>query len=130
MTSYIIPVPPLIPEDLEVSSFQVTRPKVIKGTVTQATSVTTGVTLNAASGVITMFSATTAAGASDSFVVTNSYVGSVSQILACVQDYSGTTGLPVVIVDNLNDSGTFTVTLQNVGNAALNGVVKVGFMVV
>ena len=130
MTSLNIPTPPLIPGDLEVSAFQVTRPKVIKDTVTQLTSVTTGVTLNAASGVVTMFTATTAADASSSFTGTNSYVGVGSQLIVCVQDYSGTTGLPTVIVDNISNAGTFVITLNNVGNAALNGIVKVGFMVI
>ena len=130
MTSLNIPTPPLIPGDLEVSAFQVTRPKVIKGTVTQLVDPSTAVVLNAAAGIVTMFTSTLAANTSSSFTVTNSYVGADSLLIVCVQDYSGTTGLPSVIVDNISNAGTFVITLHNDGNAALNGIVKVGFMVI
>jgi len=130
MTSYIIPAPPLLPGDSEVSAFQVTRPKVIKDTVTQLVDPSTAVVLNAAAGIVTMFTSTLAASGFQAFTVTNSYVGVGSQLIVCVQDYSGTTGLPSVIVDNISDAGTFVITLKNVGNAALNGIVKVGFMVI
>ena len=130
MTSYIIPVPPLLPGDSDVSAAQITRPKVIKGAVTQLTSITTGVTVNDCAGVITTVSSTLAAGSTTSFVVTNSSIGSDSQILVCVQDYSGTTGLPYAFVDTITNTGTFSVTLMNEGNAALNGILKVGFLII
>ncbi len=127
--SQVIPIPPLIPGDLEVSAFQVTRPKVIKGTVTQLVDPSTAVVLNAAAGIVTMFTSTLAASGFQAFTVTNSYVGAGTIVLASVQDYSGTTGLPGVIVDNIAE-GTFQIVLQNGGSAALNGIVKVSFLVV
>lgn len=129
MTSLNIPTPPLIPSDLEVSAFQVTRPKVIKDTVTQLVDPSTAVVLNAAAGIVTMFTSTLAASGFQAFTVTNSYVGAGTIVLASVQDYSGTTGLPGVIVDNIAE-GTFQIVLQNGGSAALNGIVKVSFLVV
>jgi len=129
MSSSIIPVPPLLPGDLEVSAFQVTRPKVIKDTVTQLVSPATAVVLNAASGIVTMFTSALAAGAFQAFTVTNSYVGAGTIILVSIQDYSGTTGLPNAIVDTIAE-GSFQVVLQNCGTAVLNGVVKVSFLVV
>ena len=129
MTSLNIPTPPLIPGDLEVSAFQVTRPKVIKDTVTQLVDPSTAVVLNAAAGIVTMFTSTLAASGFQAFTVTNSYVGAGTIVLACVQDYSGTTGQPGVIVDNIAE-GTFQIVLQNGGSAALNGIVKVSFLVV
>jgi len=129
MTSLNIPYPPLIPGDLEVSAFQVTRPKVIKDTVTQLVDPSTAVVLNAAAGIVTMFTSTLAASGFQAFTVTNSYVGAGTIVLASVQDYSGTTGLPGVIVDNIAE-GTFQIVLQNGGSAALNGIVKVSFLVV
>ena len=128
MTSLNIPTPPLIPGDLEVSAFQVTRPKVIKDTVTQLVDPSTAVVLNAAAGIVTMFTSTLAASGFQAFTVTNSYVGAGTIVLACVQDYSGTTGQPGVIVDNIAE-GTFQIVLQNGGSAALNGIVKVSFLV-
>ena len=129
MTSLNIPTPPLIPGDLEVSAFQVTRPKVIKDTVTQLVDPSTAVVLNAAAGIVTMFTSTLAASGFQAFTVTNSYVGAGTIVLACIQDYSGTTGQPGVIVDNIAE-GTFQIVLQNGGSAALNGIVKVSFLVV
>ena len=129
MSSSIIPVPPLLPGDLEVSAFQVTRPKVIKDTVTQLVSVVTPVTLNAAAGIVTMYTSVLAASTSVGFAVTNSYVGDGVVVLASIQDYGGSTGLPSVIVTGVS-SGIFQVVLQNNGTAALNGVVKVSFLVV
>ena len=129
MTSLNIPYPPLIPGDLEVSAFQVTRPKVIKDTVTQLVDPSTAVVLNAAAGIVTMFTSTLAANGFQAFTVTNSYVGAGTIVLTSVQDYSGTTGLPSVIVDNIAE-GTFQIVLQNGGSAALNGIVKVSFLVV
>ena len=127
--SQSIPVPPLLPGDSEVSAFQVTRPKVIKDTVTQLVDPSTAVVLNAAAGIVTMFTSTLAASGFQAFTVTNSYVGAGTIVLACVQDYSGTTGQPGVIVDNIAE-GTFQIVLQNGGSAALNGIVKVSFLVV
>ena len=129
MSSSIIPVPPLLPGDLEVSAFQVTRPKVIKDTVTQLVSPATTVVLNAATGIVTMYTSVLAAGAFQAFTVTNSYVGAGVVILVSIQDYSGTAGLPNVIVDNLGE-GSFQVVLQNCGSVALDGIVKVSFLVV
>ena len=127
--SQSIPVPPLLPGDSEVSAFQVTRPKVIKDTVTQLVDPSTAVVLNAAAGIVTMFTSTLAASGFQAFTVTNSYVGAGTIVLACIQDYSGTTGQPGVIVDNIAE-GTFQIVLQNGGSAALNGIVKVSFLVV
>ena len=128
--SQITPIPPLLVSDSEVSAFQVTRPNVTKGTVTQLISVATSVRLDSACGIITMFTSVLAADSSQSFTVNNTYVGTSSQLIVGVQDYSGTTGLPRVIVDNIVD-GAFTVTLQNLGTVDdLNGIVKVSFLVI
>lgn len=127
--SQVIPVPPLIPGDMEVSAFQVTVPKVIKSTVTQLVDASTAVTLNAAAGIVTTFTETVAANGTQAFTVNNSYVGAGTIVLASVQDYAGTTGLPSVIVDNIAE-GSFQVVVQNGGSAALNGVLKVSFLVI
>jgi hypothetical protein len=59
------------------------------GTVTQGTSRTTGVTLNALSGTITLFTTTLAAQTSQSFTFTNSYIAATDLVL--VQHQSGGT---------------------------------------
>lgn len=75
------------------------------GTVTQLTSRTTGVTLNKASGAITLFSTTTAAAQFDSFVVTNSAVAATDTVNVCVKTATGKYVVTVLAVG----AGSFTV---------------------
>lgn len=100
------------------------------GTVTQLTSITTGVTVNATKGVITTVSLTTAASTvAGPFVVTNSKVKSTSVITAKIEYANGKTGFPISIVEAVAN-GSFNVRLINVHTlAALNDVVKIHFIV-
>ena len=129
MSSSTIPIPPLLPGDLEVSAFQVTRPKVIKGAVTQTISNYSTVTLNAASGTITMTPSTITADNSVDFEFINSYIGIGSTLLVSIQNYSGTTGLPNIGLFGTFDGGA-VINLQNSGTTSLNGSVTVSFLVV
>jgi len=97
-----------------------------RGTVTQATSITTGVTLNQRSGVITTVSSTLAADADAAFVVTNSYVKSDSVIvLTCLNTGAGIATAQISAIAD----GSFTVLLANSGNAAFNSTIGVHFLV-
>lgn len=103
-----------------------------KATVTQLTSLTTGVTVNSTAGVITTVTATLAPNATASFVVTNNRVAATSVVVAGVQTYSGTfgtNGIPTVAVSAVV-AGSFTATLANShGTAALDGTVDISFLV-
>lgn len=102
------------------------------GAVTQATSVTTGVTLNSKSGVVTTVALTTAAGASAGpFKITNSTVTAGSVVLVSTEYANGKTGFPVALVEAVA-LGSFNVRLKNIttSSEALNDVVKVHFLVV
>lgn len=100
-----------------------------KGTVTQLTNITTTVVLNQGSGVITTVALNTAAGAvSGPFTVTNSTVLSTSVVLASIEYAAGLTGVPVVNVEGVT-AGSFKLKIGNGGSAALNGVVKIHFVV-
>ncbi len=107
--------------------------KPLHGTVSQATNITTGVTLNYPAGLITTQSASAAANAAHTFTVTNSYVTASSNIRAWIVDYAGTiatNGFPDVIVDNPG-SGSFNIIIVNGhGTNALSGVLKIGFEVI
>ena len=102
------------------------------GAVTQITSLATGVTLNAQSGVITTVSATTAAASTTSFVVTNSAVKSTSAIMLKVDNYAGTyftNGMPIAQVSGIA-AGSFTIVVINThATNALAGILKIGFAV-
>lgn len=96
--------------------------------VTQATSITNGVTVNAEAGVITTVSSTLASNASASFVVTNSKVLASSQVLVSV-NYAGN-GIAYATTSAIAD-GSFTVKLYNVhASAALNAAIGVHFSVI
>lgn len=100
-----------------------------KGTVTQATSITTGVTLNARNGIITTVSSTLAADTEATFTVTNSAVVAGSNVIPSVIYPAASAGTPVVNIGAIAD-GSFTVVLTNVNPSnALNAAVKIGFVV-
>lgn len=99
------------------------------GTVTQLTSITTAVTLNAYNGVITTVSSTLAANATTFFTVNNSDVTAASRILVSAQYDEAATGIVVVTTSDIT-AGSFKVVISNGGNAALNNVVKIHFMII
>ena len=99
------------------------------GTVTQLTSITTTVTLNTFNGVITSVSSTLAANAKTFFTVNNSNVTTTSRIIVSAQYDEAATGIVVLGVSDIV-AGTFKVVISNGGNAALNNVVKVHFMII
>ena len=99
-------------------------------TVTQATSITTGVTINATKGVITTVALTTAASTvAGPFTVTNSKVLSTSIVKVNVEYANGKTGFPVILIEGVA-AGAFKIRLINVHtSAALNDVVKLHFTI-
>jgi hypothetical protein len=100
------------------------------GNVTQLTSITTGVAVEALNGVITTVSSTLAAETKTSFTVTNSLVTTASKILVSVVYDEAATGIPVVGVADIA-AGSFKVVLSNASSAAaLNNVVKVHFLII
>jgi hypothetical protein len=88
------------------------------GAVTQITSRTTGVTLNKATGQITMFSAAGSATAA-TFTVTNSQVAATDTII--VNQSSGT-NLYVLLVTAVT-AGTFNITFYTTGGTATDAPV-------
>jgi hypothetical protein len=97
--------------------------------ITQGTAITSGVTCNAATGVITTVSATLGTQGSASFAVTNSLVHPTSAVIANICNYAGSTGIPSLIVEDVTQ-GSFNMTLHNLSvTAALNGAVKGAFVV-
>lgn len=97
--------------------------------VTQITSITTGVTCNALSGVITTVSQTVAAGAEADIVVTNSQVAATDVVVACIKTHTsaGTFAVTVSAVA----AGQFTLRLTNLdASAAGNNVLVINFFVI
>ena len=100
-----------------------------QGAVTQATSITTGVTCNALSGEITTVSQTVAAAGEADFVVTNSQVSATDVVVACIKTHTsaGTFLVTVAAVA----AGQFTLRLTNLhASAAGDNVLVISFFVI
>lgn len=99
------------------------------GTVTQATSATTVVTIDKVTGRVTTVSQTLAAGAATQFQVNNSAVTSVDGPRVWIQSYTGA-GDPVVDIRSVA-TGAFVVRVRNVhATDALNAAIVIGFHVI
>lgn len=98
------------------------------GTVTQASSITTGVTLNADAGIITTVSSTIAADdSSASFTLTNSFIKATSVIqLQCL---TAGNGAPYAQITSVS-AGSAVIKIFNLSRlAALNNTIKIHFLI-
>lgn len=96
--------------------------------VTQITSITTGVTCNAYSGCITTVSQTVAAGAEADIVVTNSKVAATDIVTACIKTHTSAGAFIVEVVTVA--AGSFTLRLSNLhASAAGDNVLVINFLV-
>ena len=96
--------------------------------VTQLTSISTGVTCNAYSGVITTVSQTVAAGAEAEFTVTNDKVAATDIIVPVIKTHTSQGSFQVGI--NQVSAGSFKVQLTNMhATLAGNNVLVINFVV-
>jgi hypothetical protein len=103
-----------------------------QGAVTQLTSITTAVTLNNPSGVITTVSSTLAGVTATSFTLTNSFITASSIVVASIANYGGTyvtNGIPIVNISGIT-AGSCSIELVNVhASNSLSGILKITFLV-
>ena len=102
------------------------------GTVTQGTSITTGVTLSTTSGVITMYATAISADENIEFTVTNTTVQADSVILLTMQDENTVDNTQLVCATHTIASGSFKITVANTdsGSASSATAVKIHFLVI
>ena len=87
------------------------------GTVTQATSRTTGVTLNKLSGQITLFASTAISGhGSNEFTLTNSFIDATDVVHVCFA--SGLTSAQYGVTVTAVSAGSCKITVSNFSNSA------------
>jgi hypothetical protein len=99
-----------------------------KGTVTQLTSITSGVTLNAPAGIITTATMNMATSASTSFAVANSFVYADSAVLANITNKTGN-GIPLIHVSGVT-RGSFSINVRNLDETnAQTGIMKVAYTI-
>ena len=99
------------------------------GAVTQATSKSTGVTLNKASGQVTMHNASLAAAAVVSFTVTNSAVAATDTINLNLTSGNATAGAYRYWVEGVA-AGSFKIVIENRSAGALGEALVLAFAVV
>lgn len=97
-------------------------------TPTEVTAAGLAATLNGAVGVVTLTGNTTAAGAQETFTITNSSVTAASGILLTVANVGGNDAR-MTLEQVKPAAGSFEVFTQNNGAAALNGDVIISFIV-
>lgn len=96
--------------------------------VTQATSITTGVTCNAYTGVITTVSQTVAGGAEAEFTVTNDKVAATDVVVACIKTH--TSAGEFIVGVSAVAAGSFKLRLTNLhASTAGNNVLVINFLV-
>jgi hypothetical protein len=98
------------------------------GTITQATSKTTTVTLNKLAGKITMNGAALAAAAEVSFTVNNSTVGANDVPVVSVASV-GNAGAYLVSVGSVS-AGSFTITVSNASAGSLSQAIVLNFIII
>lgn len=103
------------------------KPLYNKGTVTQATSITTGVTVNAPVGVITTVVSTLASLGEATFTVTNSFAKADSVILVSTEYVGAGHGDAGVAA---RAAGSFQITVANQGSVALDAVIKIHYIII
>lgn len=97
-------------------------------TVTQITSITTSVSINARRGQITTVSQTIAAGAEASFTVSNSYVHAADVVVVNLKSTSSTGGPFLCYVSAVAD-GSFVISITNPSAAtAGNNTLVISFV--
>ena len=100
-----------------------------QGTVTQATSKSTGVTLNKSSGQITMNNAALANGAIISFTLTNNLLSTKDVIIVNVAGGLATNGTYTSFVSNVS-TGTAVISLYNISAGSLSEAVVLNFAII
>lgn len=100
-----------------------------QGAVTQATSKSTGVTLNKSNGQITMNNAALANGASISFTLTNSLISARDVIIVNVAGGVTTPGSYTSYVSTIG-TGTAVLSLYNISGGSLSEAVILNYSII
>ena len=100
-----------------------------QGAVTQATSKSTGVTLNKSAGVITMNNAALGATTSVNFALTNSTISANDTVILTLANSGATAGSYTAIVSELS-TGSATITVRNITAGSLSEAIVLNFCII
>lgn len=100
-----------------------------QGTVTQATSKSTAVTLNKSAGQITMNNAALASVTNVAFTLNNSLIGANDVLIVNVAGGNATAGTYNVFTSTLT-TGSATIVLRNISGGSLSEAVVLNFAII
>ena len=100
-----------------------------QGTVTQATSKSTAVTLNKSAGVITMNNASLATATNATFTLNNSLIGANDTVILTIAGGQTTPGSYNVFANSLA-AGSVSITLRNISGGSLSEAIVVNFSLI
>lgn len=100
-----------------------------QGTVTQATSKSTAVTLNKPAGVITMNNASLATATNATFTLNNSFISANDTVILTISGGQATPGSYNVFANSLT-AGAVSITLRNISGGPLSEAIVVNFAII
>jgi hypothetical protein len=100
-----------------------------QGTVTQATSKSTAVTLNKSAGTITMNNASLTTATNATFVLNNSFISANDTIILTISGGQATPGSYNVFANSLS-AGSVSITLRNISGGTLSEAVAINFALI
>jgi predicted ThiF/HesA family dinucleotide-utilizing enzyme len=100
-----------------------------QGTVTQATSKSTAVTLNKSAGQITMNNASLATATNATFSLNNSLISANDAVILTIAGGQTTPGSYNVFANSLS-AGTVSITLRNISGGTLSEAIVINFAII
>ena len=100
-----------------------------QGTVTQATSKSTAVTLNTSAGRITMNNASLATATNATFVLNNSTISANDAVILTISGGQATAGSYNVFANALS-TGQVSITLRNISGGSLSEAVVINYAII
>ena len=100
-----------------------------QGTVTQATSKSTAVTLNKPSGRITMDAASLATATNATFTLNNSFISANDTVVLTISGGQATAGSYNVFANSLA-AGSVSISLRNISGGTLSEAVVINFAII
>ena len=100
-----------------------------QGTVTQATSKSTAVTLNKSAGVITMNNASLATATNATFTLNNSLISANDTVILTISGGQTTPGSYNVFANSLA-AGSVSITLRNISGGSLSEAIAINFALI
>jgi hypothetical protein len=100
-----------------------------QGTVTQATSKSTAVTLNKSAGVITMNNASLATATNATFTLNNSLISANDAVILTIAGGQATAGSYNVFANSLA-AGSVSITLRNISGGSLSEAIVINFALI